>query len=465
MRRTFLAFSAIAASAAVSLPARDAAACGGCFVQQSESTQVSGHRMALSVSPAATTLWDQITYAGDPASFAWVLPTKGVVDVGLSSDAMFGTLDALTQVIVASPQCPCAAPTPDSSSGVGSGGSGGGDGGVEVIAEEVVGPFETVQLSANDPTALADWLASHAYAIPAEVQPVIAAYVAEGFNFLAMKLVPGTPVTSMQPVRVTSPGAGLWLPLRMVAAGTGVTTPISLWVIGEGRYEPQNFPWFTIDAADLVWDWDTSSSNYKALRQAAFDDSGGLGWLVEVSGSYGSWDLTSLCDLAAFDPEASGYGSDATEAVAACDDDVAALLNGNAQPWITRLYAELPQVGFEADLALVASADQSIVSGFLQATQEIGTSPCPDCSGSTTTGGAGGGTGFGGDDATVATGTSSSSSSGGVDGQGGAPAADSQEVGGCAVSAGSRDAASAFAGALLAAAAVARRARRRARRP
>src|SRR5262245_2348241 len=66
----------------------DAHACGGCFVMQSENTQVTSHRMILSVSPQETTLWDQIVYSGAPQSFAWVLPTKGVVTIGLSSDAL-----------------------------------------------------------------------------------------------------------------------------------------------------------------------------------------------------------------------------------------------------------------------------------------------------------------------------------------------------------------------------------------
>ena len=115
-------------------------------------------------------------------------------------------------------------------------------GGVTIIAEAVVGPFKTVQLAANDPLALKNWFMENSYNIPADVQPVIDAYLAEGFGFLALKLVPGQGVDSMRPVRVTAPGASPSLPLRMVAAGTGTTTPIELWVFGEGRYEPSNFP-------------------------------------------------------------------------------------------------------------------------------------------------------------------------------------------------------------------------------
>src|SRR5262245_54083797 len=103
--RAFLLSLVISAAAATA--ARDASACGGCFtappLQQMESTQVSGHRMILSISPTATTLWDQITYSGNPESFGWVLPIKGTVDVGLSSDALFQVLDQMTSVVVSSP--------------------------------------------------------------------------------------------------------------------------------------------------------------------------------------------------------------------------------------------------------------------------------------------------------------------------------------------------------------------------
>jgi hypothetical protein len=86
------------------LHAREAQACGGCTVSQSESTQVTGHRMILSISKDATTLWDQIEYSGDPKDFGWMLPIKGnsgfvlETDFNVSSDALFATLDDLTKL-------------------------------------------------------------------------------------------------------------------------------------------------------------------------------------------------------------------------------------------------------------------------------------------------------------------------------------------------------------------------------
>ena len=77
----------------------EALACGGCFAPPENPTVVTDHRMILSVSKAQTTLYDQIRYQGDPGSFAWVLPIAGTVEVGLSSDALFGVLDQQTQTL------------------------------------------------------------------------------------------------------------------------------------------------------------------------------------------------------------------------------------------------------------------------------------------------------------------------------------------------------------------------------
>ena len=115
------------------------------------------------------------------------------------------------------------------------------------------------------------------------MQPVVAEYVKEGFDFLAMKLLPNQGIQAMRPVRVTMPGASLSLPLRMAAVGTGVSVGITIWVVSDGRYEPQNFPFFHIEDSELVWDWSTSSSNYTTLRAAHEQALGGKGWEIESS--------------------------------------------------------------------------------------------------------------------------------------------------------------------------------------
>jgi hypothetical protein len=367
--------------------ARDASACGGCLINENESTQVTGHRMILSISKDKTTLWDQIKYSGNPTSFAWVLPIKGQVEIGLSSDAMFETLEAVTQVVISSPTINCTPPS-DCFGGPSSGGVDNdqnappGEGGVTVIAQEVVGPYETVQLSSADSMALKTWLTDHNYAIPQDISGIIDSYVAEGFDFLALKLVPGQGIDSMRPVRITSQGATPILPLRMVAAGTGLLTPISLWVVGEGRYEPTNFPSFEIDPGDLVWNWDTSSSNYKDLRAKGFEATEGKAWLYEAAEPMSTYQIEyPLKDLVDFTPQESGYGD--AQGVGADEElteDLAALY-GSIDPtslWVMRLHAELPRVALGTDLEIGASQNQSTVVRFFEASTTVGTAPeCP----------------------------------------------------------------------------------------
>src|ERR1700689_1590498 len=83
--------------------ADDARACGGCFHGPTQNGDViTDHRMIFSVSPEQTTLYDEIEYQGNPASFAWVLPVHGQVQVGLSADVVFASLDSATQTTIVS---------------------------------------------------------------------------------------------------------------------------------------------------------------------------------------------------------------------------------------------------------------------------------------------------------------------------------------------------------------------------
>lgn len=388
----------------------DAYACGGCIVSQTETTQVTGHRMILSVSKDRTTLWDQISYTGEPQSFAWVLPIKGTVDIGLSSDAMFSALEQATSVSVTSPTINCLPPDcgfgPPNGGGASASSSGGGQdaGGVTVIAEEVVGPYATVQLSSQDPNALKTWLLDNGYSLPLDISPIVDSYVNEGFNFLALKLAPGKGINSMRPVRISSMGASPVLPLRMVAAGTGQTTPITLFVMGEGRYKPANFTSFTIDESQLVWDWDTSSSNYAEIKKAKFDASNGKTWLIEAGEPFSKfWFQDNLRWSAEFDPQNSGYGLDpmGPTALDECNADLDALFSTilDASMWVTRMHAELSRAALVTDLNLQASSEQTAINRWFQVTNAVGTPPsCPPppdwcMSPSSSSGSSGGGNG------------------------------------------------------------------------
>ncbi len=393
--RAVLAAAALLAGACALAPS-DALACGGCFqppVPMQQATQVTGHRMILALSQKQTTLYDQIQYAGSPSSFAWVLPIKGTVTVGLSSDLLFATLDSMTQLTVQAPSCPSYLPcnsTGFAASASTSSGSGGG--GVEILVQQTVGPYETVQLSSSDPNALSQWLSDHGYAIPVAVQPIVNAYVAEKFNFLAMKLVPGAMVSAMRPVRVTMAGASPGLPLRMVNAGTGNTTLLTLWMVSEGRYQPKSAPWFTIGGDELSWDFVTQSSNYVAVRQQKYDASSGFAWQIERANALSQLALeNSITNSVKLAPDKSGY--DPQQAVMQANDDLATLFGGIApnSTWITRMRAELSHAAMQTDLVVEAAPNQLPLPQILVASKNAPQCPPPpDCSGSASVGGTGG---------------------------------------------------------------------------
>jgi MYXO-CTERM domain-containing protein len=397
-----------AGAIALGAAGRDARACGGCFNKPPSPTMsgtvVTDHRMIFSVSPAQTTLYDQIKYSGSPADFAWVLPTKGVVTVGVSSDTLFQALDQVTTTTLVAPQlppcpqppsCPCCGGNCGNGSlafgggGSSSGSSSGASGGpppVTVTSMSVVGPYEQSQLHSTDPTALETWLSAHGYAIPASVQPIIAAYVAEGFDFLAIRLVPGQGVQAMRPISVTTPGAGVSLPLRMVAAGTGSTVGITLWVIATGRYEPANFSQFTVSGSELTWDWNTRQSNYATIRSQVETSYGNAAWQVESSLALSPYNIENAVLYGGATNDylavpASDAGADAGAAKTAAQvrtDDLATCFPGGlSQVRVTRMRADLSQAALANDLVLQAAADQSTMSNLYQVTQSVNQPVCP----------------------------------------------------------------------------------------
>ncbi|HQY62885.1 MAG: DUF2330 domain-containing protein [Myxococcales bacterium] len=372
-----------------------ASACGGCFVPPEDATVVTDHRMILSVAQGQSTLYDQIRYQGLPQEFAWVLPISGEADVGLSADTLFSTIGGFTQTSIVAPPLNC--PSPPSGCGGGdfesaSADSRGADAaagapGVTVTKVENVGPYATVQLQSENAEALNQWLAENKFTVPADVKPVIAQYVKEHFNFLAMKLRPGANVQAMRPVRVTTKGPAVVLPLRMVAAGTGPVVGITLWVIGDGRYETTNFPSFTIKADELLWDWTKSESNYKALREERTAANKGRGWELESAFRLPIGQIrTGLTSR--FGPP--GGTGDYTEVPATPttpaktadqvrEEDLAVLFNkrNDGDFFVTRMRSDLAHAALTEDLALQAAKDQALVSNIRQVTKELNEPLCP----------------------------------------------------------------------------------------
>ncbi len=418
MNRLKLALGLAAAASAVSFAGeRQASACGGCFHPPTQTvTDITDERMLLSVSSTQSTLFDQILYSGSPSSFAWVLPIHGTVTVGLSADVLFNSIDTVTATQINPPPQNCPSPSCSLRSAAPQAGFAASDNGgltapVQILAQANVGPYETVQLHSSDSNALDAWLMTNGFNIPAAVQPILDAYVKEGFDFLAMKLLPNQGVQAMRPVRVTTAGGSLSLPLRMASIGTGAVTGITIWVVADGRYEPQNFPFFHIDDSQLVWDWSTNASNYTALRTQKEAALKNAGWEIESSislnqeiiknvimsgGQYFGNNLASSSPVDATqdylpvgNADAGAGAGDAgyESADQVRDDDINTLFAGlsGSTVRVTRIRSDIAQKAMASDFVLKASADQSELSNIRNVTQSVNLT-CPIYSGCTITG-------------------------------------------------------------------------------
>jgi hypothetical protein len=410
-RALTLALTIPVALAAVAFAETRAEACGGCFhpPDPERPTVVTDHRMVLAVGRGESTLYDQIRYTGNPREFAWVLPIAGEVEVGLSSDGLFAGLDAISQTEIFGPprNCPsrpldcggsgaCGASFASASAGDFSGESTGNE--VTVTRREVVGPYETVQLQSKDPGALTKWLGDNGFVLAEDVRPIVEQYVRENFNFLALKLRPSASVQSMRPVRVTSKGPSIVLPLRMVAAGAGASVGITLFTMAEGRYEPQNFPFFQIAAEDVSWDWTgtapttgpaTSSttdgqSNFRDVRKSKSDAFGGRAWEVESSLEVrtGAFPVPAA-PFGGATPEpsasAAGYTQEGTkipDILMREDLDILYGRRSGGLSRLTRMRADLSKAALSEDLVLAASADQAVLSNQRRITRELNEPSC-----------------------------------------------------------------------------------------
>lgn len=445
MKKLFASLVALSALGAATLLSDSADACGGCFVPPSENTVVTGHRMVLSISKTQAVLWDQIQYSGDPSEFSWVLPVKKGAFVEVANDAFFDVLETGTVTTVQAPPEGCA--PPNGGGGIGCGAQdfassardegGGYNGGVQVLHEGTVGPYDTVTLSAENPNALTEWLEDNGYDLPDDIKPTVDAYVEEGFDFIALKLQPNQGTSAMKPVRVITPGSGFTLPLRMVAAGVGDSVDIVLYVIGEGRYEAAGFGNTTVKPELVTWDFKVDRSDYAEQRLSLLEADGGKNWLTsyarknailgqvsdplnggfvgynigddfqfadtiasayilqgfengEVEGvtseqtcldklqnAQGSGVVTNLCVEGDCAPAGPG---EIDAQLLTCEnlDDIAVALEGMhpEDVVLTRLEAKLPVAALETDLRLEASSDQSEVESRFAAGLKV--NPCWD---------------------------------------------------------------------------------------
>lgn len=298
-RRFFHALTGLSAAAiavaTIGLPSA-AEACGGFFCNRSAPVDQTGEHIifAVDADEGTTEAHVLVNYAGPSEEFAWIVPTPSLPEIGLSSAAVFSRLQGMLSprwVLNWSEIGTCAwddfmteadgAPT----AGAGGGGGRDEDGGVTVVAEESVGPYDTVTLQATDAEILIDWLQDNGYDLPDDILPFVEPYVLMGgeVHFVAFKLQSDRDAGDVQPVTLKYDGIKPVIPIQLTGVATVPDMGVTAYVLGEHRAVPENYLSVEINYARL--DWLRNGSNYNDLIVAAMDEAGGHGFRTEFAGS------------------------------------------------------------------------------------------------------------------------------------------------------------------------------------
>ena len=239
-----------------------ASACGGFFCSQVPVEQA-GERILFAVEGTTVTAHIQIQYQGEAEKFSWVVPLPSEPVFGIGTDVLFQRLAQVTdprfmidwqQVEGCQSQMPC------DYAMAGAGGDPSENppppspGGVDVIAEGEVGPFEYKVVESESGDALFQWLNDNGYDQPEEAKPLVQHYANQGYKFVALKLQKGKAVGEMQPLVVTFDSPTLaCVPLKLTSIAAAADMPVFTWVLAKSRAIPMNFFHVVLNAKAYPW--------------------------------------------------------------------------------------------------------------------------------------------------------------------------------------------------------------------
>ena len=115
-------------------------------------------------------------------------------------------------------------------------------------------------IKSDDPTMLKTWLTDNGYIISDQAAALIDVYVRENKYFVALKLLNGVGVKSIQPIVLTFRGTEACVPLRLTAIAANPDMPVLVWVLSDKRVAPRGYYEIMIDEARI--DWLRSGTNY-----------------------------------------------------------------------------------------------------------------------------------------------------------------------------------------------------------
>jgi MYXO-CTERM domain-containing protein len=276
----------------LSLSSPPAHACGGFFCNSQPMDQ-SAERIVFAIDEIAKTveMHVQVTYDGSAEEFAWVVPVPDVPELFVSTDTLFEEVSMrfapqFTPTFHEEGKCTYggwygysyddyALGTPDFSSSPESGG------GVIVVDEREVGPYDTATLQAKSTEDLLEWLQENDYDLPDAINPALAPYVADGAYFVALKLQADMDTGDLQPLAMEFAGTRAMIPIQLTSIAATPDMRLEVYVLGKHRAVPENY--LHVQINDAAIDWFSWGSNYEETITWAADEAGGQAFATDYS--------------------------------------------------------------------------------------------------------------------------------------------------------------------------------------
>ncbi len=262
----------------------EVSACGGFFCRIQPMNQAYERILFISDGEVVTT-HVQIEYTGTAPDFAWVLPVPTPPDLKVSHNEIFNQLGFATQpnfILNWDDQGECNLFWQVRFTAT-EGATDHATGGVEVVSEERVGPYDTAVITADDPEAISNWLIENGYNLDALGMDLLRPYVDEGFYFVALKLAPDRELGDLQPLALTYAAQCPGIPIRLTAVATQPDMGVLAWVLGSSRAIPKNYLHVQINEARI--DWFNGGFNYPDVVTEAANEAGGQAFATDYAGS------------------------------------------------------------------------------------------------------------------------------------------------------------------------------------
>jgi Uncharacterized protein conserved in bacteria (DUF2330) len=244
--RSVCAVLALLLGGLVSGVAAPAWACGcGAYIPDRAGASVVDERAMVAWDGKTQDILMAFNVSGSSDKAAWVMPVPSAAKVSLGDTEMFDELRRLTAARVEYrdswwPTFTWLLPGAGPSETAGAPG-----GAVNVLGRQRIGPFDVTRLAADDPTALATWLADKGFPRPGGLEANLAPYIADHWEIVAIQLAPakaGESLTGdLQPLRLSFTSDKLVYPMRLSRSATTPQT-VDLYVLADHRMDPESVP-------------------------------------------------------------------------------------------------------------------------------------------------------------------------------------------------------------------------------